>query len=84
MFAQHRENVDCDTKCIGLVVETRPDNISPEEVIRIRRLGATKIQMGWQSLNDDVLEKNHRGHDVQATIDAIKLVREAGFKIHAH
>ncbi len=84
LFKQHEKNVTSKVKCVGLVVETRPDNISPEEVTRIRKLGATKIQMGWQSLNDDVLEKNHRGHDVAATIRAVALTRVAGFKIHAH
>ena len=71
-------------RCIGLVIETRPDNISEAEVIRIRRLGATKAQIGFQSLNDEVLEKNKRGHDVAATRRAVKLLRLAGFKIHAH
>lgn len=73
-------------KCrnVGLVVETRPDNISEAEVIRIRRLGATKTQIGFQSLSDRVLRLNHRGHDVQATRKAVRLLRQAGFKIHAH
>ncbi len=84
LFEQHKLNVDNKTKCVGLVVETRPDNISHKEIIRIRKLGATKIQMGWQSLNDEVLEKNHRGHDVKATIRAVEMTRSAGFKIHAH
>lgn len=84
LFIEHDKNVDCDVKCIGLVVETRPDNISHDEVIRIRRLGATKIQMGWQSLDDKVLELNYRGHDVDATARAVDMVRQAGFKVHAH
>jgi len=69
---------------VGLVIETRPDNISPEEVIRIRRLGCTKTQIGVQSLQDSVLSKNNRGHDVAATRRAFALLRQAGFKIHAH
>jgi elongator complex protein 3 len=69
---------------VGLVVETRPDHISEEEVLRIRRLGCTKVQIGFQSLNDDVLALNKRGHDVAATRRAVRLLRKAGFKIHAH
>jgi elongator complex protein 3 len=72
------------SRCVGLVIETRPDNISEEEVLRVRRLGATKTQIGFQSLNDEVLDLNKRGHDVAATIRAIKLLRSAGFKIHGH
>lgn len=78
------KNELADCRCVGLVVETRPDNILEKEVLRIRRLGATKTQIGVQSLQDNVLTKNKRGHDVAATREAFKLLRQAGFKIHAH
>ncbi len=80
----HRQNEQSPCRCVGLVIETRPDHISIEEVIRIRRLGCTKVQIGFQSLNDDVLRKNRRGHTVAATRHAVKLLRQMGFKIHAH
>ncbi len=79
-----KKNETAAQRCIGLVVETRPDNISEAEVIRMRRLGATKTQLGFQSLNDEVLRKNKRGHDVAAIEKAVGLLRLAGFKIHAH
>lgn len=82
--AVHLENESAACRVVGLVVETRPDHISVEEVLRIRRLGCTKVQIGFQSLNDDVLRLNKRGHRVDATRRAVKLLRQAGFKIHAH
>jgi elongator complex protein 3 len=82
--AAHHQNETAKCRCVGLVVETRPDHISVEEVLRIRRLGCTKVQIGFQSLNDDVLSLNKRGHDVAATRRAVRLLRQAGFKIHAH
>ncbi len=82
--AAHRENEEAVCRCVGLVIETRPDHISVEEVLRIRRLGCTKVQIGFQSLNDEVLRKNKRGHTVVATRRAVTLLRRAGFKIHAH
>jgi elongator complex protein 3 len=82
--AAHRANETAACRCVGLVVETRPDHISADEVLRIRRLGCTKVQIGFQSLNDDVLRLNQRGHDVAATCRAVALLRRAGFKIHAH
>lgn len=82
--AAHRENETAACRCVGLVVETRPDHLSVDEVIRIRRLGATKVQIGIQSLNDEVLRINKRGHTVAMTRHAIRLLRLAGFKIHAH
>jgi len=78
------ENESADARCVGLVVETRPDNLELEEALRIRRLGATKVQIGYQSLSDRVLSLNRRGHDVAATRRATAVLRQAGFKIHAH
>src|SRR5258708_30791948 len=82
--AAHRENEEAACRCVGLVIETRPDHISVEEVLRVRRLGCTKVQIGLQSLNDDVLRKNRRGHTVAATRTAVSLLRRAGLKILPH
>ena len=79
-----RENETAGARCVGLSLETRPDYITEEEVTRLRRLGATKIQIGYQSLSDEVLELNQRGHDVAASRRATKLLRQAGFKVQAH
>ncbi|MGB5293877.1 MAG: tRNA uridine(34) 5-carboxymethylaminomethyl modification radical SAM/GNAT enzyme Elp3 [Thermoanaerobaculia bacterium] len=82
-LAQKR-NESAVARSVGLVVETRPDNLHLEEVLRTRRLGATKVQIGYQSLSDRVLALNRRGHDVADIRRATKLLRQAGFKIHAH
>jgi elongator complex protein 3 len=84
LHAVHHHNETAVCRVVGLVVETRPDHINEAEVLRIRRLGCTKVQIGFQSLNDDVLRKNRRGHTVAATRHAVSLLRKAGFKIHAH
>ena len=82
--AAQRENERAACRCVGLVIETRPDHLSAAEALRLRRLGCTKVQIGIQSLNDEVLLRNRRGHDVAATRRALRLLRRAGFKIHAH
>jgi elongator complex protein 3 len=84
LFVEHKKNESGKIRNVGLVIETRPDNISEEEIIRIRKLGCTKTQIGVQSTNDEVLTKNNRGHDVDASRKAFELLRQAGFKIHAH
>lgn len=84
LIAEQKINETTRCRNVGLVIETRPDNISEAEVLRIRKLGCTKTQIGIQSLSDEVLDKNKRGHDVAATRHAFKLLRQAGFKIHAH
>jgi elongator complex protein 3 len=80
----HCENETSSQRCVGLSIETRPDYVTEIEAKRIRHLGATKVQIGIQSLSDDVLTLNKRGHDVADTRKAIRLLRQAGFKIQAH
>jgi elongator complex protein 3 len=69
---------------VGLVIETRPDWIRPAEVLHLRQLGVTKVQLGLQSLDDRILALNKRGHDVAAARRALRLLRGAGFKLHVH
>jgi len=84
LAAAHHENESAACRCVGLVIETRPDYTDPAEVIRLRRLGCTKVQLGFQSLNDTVLRANRRGHTVATIRHAVHLFRQAGFKIHVH
>jgi elongator complex protein 3 len=79
-----RENEDAPHRNVGLVIETRPDWITPEEVRRLRALGVTKVQIGVQSLDDEILVLNKRGHTVDRTREAMSLLRIAGFKIVLH
>jgi len=69
---------------VGLVVETRPDLISRQELIFNRKLGVTKFQIGIQSLDDDILARNKRGHTSAQARQAIAFLRAAGFKVVAH
>jgi elongator complex protein 3 len=69
---------------VGLVIETRPDYIDVDEVRWLRSLGVTKVQMGAQSLDDDILMQNLRGHTVEETHQAVALLRAGGFKIVLH
>ena len=77
-------NVNAAHRNVGLVVETRPDWITPDEIRHLRRLGVTKVQIGVQSLDDEILALNKRGHDVAAVRAALGLLRTAGFKLHLH
>lgn len=79
-----RNNETAGARAVGLSLETRPDHVTEAEVVRLRKLGATKIQIGFQSLDDEVLALNARGHDVAQSRRATKLLRRAGFKIQGH
>jgi elongator complex protein 3 len=80
----HAMNETAAHRNVGLVIETRPDEITPDELRWLRHLGVTKVQMGAQSLDDRILELNKRGHDVECTRRATALLRAAGFKIVLH
>ncbi len=69
---------------VGLVIETRPDEIEPGEIVHLRQIGVTKVQVGVQSLDDAILELNKRGHTVDETRRAVAMLRLAGFKIALH
>ncbi len=77
-------NETASNRCIGLSMETRPDHITEKELIRLRELGCTKIEIGVQSLNDEVLELNKRDHGIFETKRSIQLIRDAGYKINCH
>jgi elongator complex protein 3 len=77
-------NETADHRCVGLSLETRPDWINIDEIKRMRTLGATKVEIGIQSLNEEVLKKNNRGHGVKEIRTALKLLKDAGFKVNAH
>jgi elongator complex protein 3 len=82
--AVHRLNEAAPNRNVGLVLETRPDCVTPDEVRRMRWLGATKVQLGAQSLDDRILALNRRGHTVETTRAAVRRLRLAGFKIVLH
>ncbi|MFA5169398.1 MAG: tRNA uridine(34) 5-carboxymethylaminomethyl modification radical SAM/GNAT enzyme Elp3 [Candidatus Paceibacterota bacterium] len=76
-----KKNEKARYRIIGLSFETRPDFINQKETEEMRKLGATKIELGVQSIYEDVLKLNKRGHGIKETIEATKILRNAGFKI---
>ena len=84
LHAAQQVNETTTHRNVGLVIETRPDEISADELVWLRRLGVTKVQMGAQSLDDRVLALNQRGHMSADTLRATTLLRAAGFKIVLH
>jgi elongator complex protein 3 len=79
-----KKNENAKHRVIGLTLETRPDFIDLAEIRRMRDLGCTRVELGVQSIYDDVLKKNLRGHDVAQTKLATRLLKDAGFKVNYH
>lgn len=71
-------------KIIGLTLETRPDHITPAEIKRLRKFGCTRVQIGVQHTDDDVLRYVNRGHERSHAVSAVHLLKTCGFKVDLH
>lgn len=77
-------NETAQCRIISLTLETRPDMITPDEIIRLRHYGCTRVQIGVQHINDSILKYVNRGCSYADIIRAIKLLKDNGFKIDIH
>lgn len=71
-------------RIIGLTLETRPDWITEKELVRMRKFGCTRIEIGVQTLDDEVQKLTKRGHLKEDVAKAMQLMRDFGFKICWH
>jgi elongator complex protein 3 len=71
-------------RCVGLCVETRPDVCGADEISRLLDFGATRIELGVQTLEDDIFDLVRRGHHVGEVIGATRRLKNCGFKVHYH
>ncbi len=71
-------------RCIGLTVETRPDVFLNDQIEAAMRLGATRVELGVQILDDKVLEGVERGHGIAAVIESTKECKDHGLKVCYH
>lgn len=65
----------------GIRISTRPDGIDRQVLQELSAFGVTAIELGAQSMNDEVLSENHRGHTAEDVRQAAKLIRMAGFEM---
>jgi len=84
LLREQKRNEKAKHKIVGLTLETRPDYINEREILNFRKLGCTRVELGIQSIYDDILKINKRGHGVKEIIDATMLLKNAGFKINYH
>jgi elongator complex protein 3 len=77
-------NESAPCRAVGLTIETKPDWCLEEHLDRMLAYGATRVEVGLQALDDDVLRATHRGHTLEESRRALQLARDAGFKVCAH
>jgi len=71
-------------RCTGLCIETRPDWCQQEEIGRMLEFGTTRVELGVQTLDDEIYRLVRRGHKVEDVVKATALLREHGFKVYYH
>ena len=69
---------------IGLTLEMRSDSICMREIERLRRFNCTRVQLGIQHTDNEILRMNNRGETVEITKRAIKLLKNNCYKIDGH
>lgn len=78
-YAEHSQ-----AKCVALTIESRPDHSSPSHLSAMLEYGCTRLEIGVQSVYEDVARDTNRGHTVQAVCDCFRLAKDAGFKVVCH
>ena len=82
--ATQLQNETAPNRMIGMTIETRPDYIDDAEILRLRRLGVTRVELGVQTLEEHVLELTIRDHGTAHIQQATRLLKDAGFKVAYH
>ena len=77
-------NEDAEHRCVGLCIETRPDFCGEEEIRTMLDFGATRVELGVQTLDDEIHCLTKRGHGVAEVVSATRLLRDCGFKVYYH
>jgi elongator complex protein 3 len=71
-------------RLIGLTIETRPDYCTEPYIDMMLNYGATRVEIGIQTVFDEIFKKVNRGHTTKESINAIRIARDAGLKVNAH
>lgn len=78
-FSEHAK-----ARCIGITIETRPDYCLKRHISDMLSYGCTRLEIGVQSVYEDVARDTNRGHTVRAVSESFQLGKDAGYKIVAH
>ena len=79
-----KQNETSVHRCVGLTIETKPDWCKPSHVDLLLSYGATRVEIGVQSLREDVLKAVNRGHTISDTVEAFRVAKDSALKLVAH
>src|SRR5207247_8764605 len=75
---------NAENRCVGFTVETKPDYCKEPHIDLMLELGVTRVEIGVQSLRNNVYKLVNRGHTLDDVVDAFRIARDAGYKIVAN
>ncbi|MDO8643140.1 MAG: tRNA uridine(34) 5-carboxymethylaminomethyl modification radical SAM/GNAT enzyme Elp3 [Candidatus Woesearchaeota archaeon] len=81
---EQEKNETAHIRCVGLTIETKPDWGFASHGNEMLALGCTRIELGVQSVYDDVLKRVNRGHTLADTKQSIRELKDLGFKLNFH
>jgi len=81
---EHLKNEKAKLRCIAMCIETKPDCCKKPHINNMLRLGATRVELGVQTVYDEILKKVNRGHNIQDTIEATQLMKDSFLKVGYH
>jgi len=71
-------------RIVGITFETRPDYCGKKEINRILEFGGTRVELGVQTVQDDVLRKINRKHSAKQVSEATQLLKDSALKVGYH
>lgn len=79
-----KANESSKVRCVGMTFETRPDYCKTEHINRMLDFGVTRVELGVQTLSDDLYKRIKRGHKIADVIEANQLLRDSAIKVAMH
>lgn len=79
-----KKNERAKVRCVGLTFESRPDYAKKEEILRMLKCGATRVEIGVQNPYNFVYAAVNRGHTVKDVIESTQQLKDYGLKVCYH
>ena len=81
---EQSRNENTYSRCVAMCLETRPDYSFEEHISEMLMYGTTRVEIGVQTLSQEIMEKIKRGHTTQDSIKATQLLKDSFLKVTYH
>ncbi len=84
LFREQERNETSAIRVVTMCIETKPDWCKEAHISQMLKLGATRVELGVQTLDEEVLRFTNRGHSLSDTVEATRLLKDSGLKVTYH